>query len=324
VEGRPGEEKQAEGLAHGEKREATMRRTKRRPMERQGFTLVELLIVITLIGLLAGLLFPALTAAFDAGNNIACQNNLKEIASAVLAYAAQHHGRIPPAAVLEPESDDMKGVWWCNLLVRGGYFSAENVDLEEDERTEEPTVLLCPAGIDKRVAWSDFPESPVDDAAQGWARLGNGLHAADCSYYWNGSRQEEPSYRAFPSIMVESGQDPKGFIHNLSEIRRRTRLVMVTDGVWTNAISTDSRGRIAARHPGSYGRRCRTNIVFYDGHVEQYEWEKDYKDDPLWKKEDSEDLHAFAKDVEGQSITLIFRLDDQDFEPEPEEVENGP
>jgi len=288
----------------------------------QGFTLVELLIVITLIGLLAGLLFPALTAAFDAGNNLTCQNNLKEIASAVLAYAAQHHGRIPPAVVLE-ESDDMKGVWWCNLLVRGGYISAENtVNLNEDERTEEPTILLCPAGIDKHLkTWSN-PESPADDDAQGWVRLGNDSRTADCSYYWNGSRWDEDAYRAFPSLMIKAGEDPKGFTHNLSEIRRRTRLVMVTDGVWTNAISIANkrRGRIAARHPGSYGRRCRTNIAFYDGHVEQYEWDEEYEDedyeDPLWT---TEDLHAFAKDVEDKSITLIFRLDDQYFEPEPEE-----
>lgn len=319
MEDRPGEEKQAEGLAHGEKREATMRRTKRRSMERQGFTLVELLIVITLIGLLAGLLFPVLTAAFDAGNNIACQNNLKEIASAVLAYASQHHGRIPPAVVLE--SGDTVGVWWCNLLVQRGYISAENT-VGLDGRTEEPTVLLCPAGIDKRVTWPN-PKSPADDDAQGWARLGNDLRTADCSYYWNGSYWSEPAYRAFPSLMVKAGEDPKGFTHNLSEIRRRTRLVMVMDGVWTNAISIANkrRGRIAARHPGSYGRRGRTNIVFYDGHVEQYEWDEDYKEDPLWT---TEDLRAFAKDVENQSITLVFRLDDQDFEPpKEEEEENG-
>ena len=93
-------------------------------------------------------------------------------------------------------------------------------------------------------------------------------------------------------------------------------------GNWTNAVGADSRGRIAARHPGSYGRRCRTNIAFYDGHVEQYEWDEDYEDedyeDPLWT---TDDLHAFAKDVVDQSVTLIFRLDDQDFEPEPEEEE---
>ncbi|MGB2936992.1 MAG: type II secretion system protein [Phycisphaerae bacterium] len=298
-----------------------MRRTKRRSMERQGFTLVELLIVITLIGLLAGLLFPVLTAAFDAGNNITCQNNLKEIASAVLAHASQHHGRIPPAVVLEP-GDDTVGVWWCNLLVQRGYISAENT-VGLDGRTEEPTVLLCPAGIDKRVTWATNPESPADDDAQGWARLGNDSptgkrrRTADCSYYWNGSHWDEDAYRAFPSLMIRAGEEnPKGFTHNLSEIRRRTRLVMVADGVWTNAISAGSRGRIAARHPGSYGRRCRTNIVFYDGHVEQYEWDEDYEEDPLWE---TEDLRAFAKDVENQSITLVFRLDDQDFEPEEEE-----
>jgi len=207
------------------------------------------------------------------------------------------------------------GVWWCNLLVQRGYISAENT-FGLGGRTEEPTVLLCPAGTDKHLeTWSN-PESPADDDAQGWVRFGNESRTADCSYYWNGSWQGESSYRAFPSIMVEFGQDPKGFTHNLSEISRRTRLVMVMDGVWTNAVKNTRRGRIAARHPGPYGKRSRTNIAFYDGHVEQYEWDEDYEEDPLWE---TEDLHAFAKDVEGQSITLVFRLDDQDFKPEEEE-----
>lgn len=45
---------------------------------RRGFTLVELLVVITIIGILLGLLLPAVQAAREAARKTSCSNNLKQ------------------------------------------------------------------------------------------------------------------------------------------------------------------------------------------------------------------------------------------------------
>jgi prepilin-type processing-associated H-X9-DG protein/prepilin-type N-terminal cleavage/methylation domain-containing protein len=65
---------------------------------RAGFTLVELLVVIGIIGVLAAILLPALSRARQMAYQTQCLSNLKQLYMANTMYASEWNGRYAPAA----------------------------------------------------------------------------------------------------------------------------------------------------------------------------------------------------------------------------------
>jgi len=61
------------------------------------FTLVELLVVISIIGLLAGLAVPAINGGLKSAKAGACLSNLHQIGVATMAYAADNSFKLPNA-----------------------------------------------------------------------------------------------------------------------------------------------------------------------------------------------------------------------------------
>ena len=87
------------------------------PSKRTGFTLVEILVVIAIIGVLAALLFGVYSRVREKGRSASCQSNLRQIALAMQQYVGDNDGVFPPIFVtVDKDTPNSKSYDWDELI----------------------------------------------------------------------------------------------------------------------------------------------------------------------------------------------------------------
>jgi prepilin-type N-terminal cleavage/methylation domain-containing protein/prepilin-type processing-associated H-X9-DG protein len=121
-------------------------------MGKKGFTLIELLVVIAIIAILAAILFPIFVKASEASRNSKCQNNLKQLTTAVQMYVDDNGGYFP------------KTRWHSRLhwIYNESRTPPEGLYLQDVLYTANrtPRIWLCPCvqptGYSYRPGWGTF------------------------------------------------------------------------------------------------------------------------------------------------------------------------
>jgi prepilin-type N-terminal cleavage/methylation domain-containing protein/prepilin-type processing-associated H-X9-DG protein len=105
-----------------------MRHHLSRKVRAQGFTLVELLVVIGIIAVLISILLPALTAARRSANKTKCLASLRQIGQGFMLYAAENQGawpvcahfyqvgKMPYAGTPQPVGTDQRDKRWHDFI----------------------------------------------------------------------------------------------------------------------------------------------------------------------------------------------------------------
>jgi prepilin-type N-terminal cleavage/methylation domain-containing protein/prepilin-type processing-associated H-X9-DG protein len=160
----------------------------------RGFTLVELLVVISIIALLMALMLPALGAAREAGRRTQCAANLHAIGQASVVYANTYRGHLPVTERLGVGSFTLvmpseQFIWSGGMAPYGtGYIHA---GLLYPDRMVTANVYFCPSAA----SWKPYVSAnllPCYDP-NNLGRIGFGpFSVVSGTYFMRGPAEEAP------------------------------------------------------------------------------------------------------------------------------------
>ena len=252
---------------------------------RRGFTLVELLVVIGIIAVLAGLLLTVRSRATDQAAGVTCLNNLRQLGAAMNQYAQENDQAYPFASPLDPPGDRKED--WVHWHITAGQNLATDVNGSAIARYTGAkgeglvALLRCPA---------DDPSMHRHIARSGSAIAYPFSYAMN---YFMSSEQTPQGHQYMGGKTANKGATPRVTAINrpsekilLVEENERT----IDDGMWQAGEYTDILGARRAwrvrsnylsvrheTHKAEYrqpvdmvlpDQTLRGNAVFVDGHAE--------------------------------------------------------
>ena len=250
----------------------------------KGFTLVELLVVISIIALLMAVLLPALSKARELAKRIVCANHLKTLMAANLIYSQQCDGSFVPVDCYVMSGSGRTGSatftsWKENTLFRrimamghrhnAGTLLGTSADLSD---FLDPKEYLCP---------SDDISKNITNATTSGVSTSYGYNLTEfvVNTAWVGTT---------------SGYTKNPACHNAQSVKRASEKLAFTDGIdwWVAWDGADYRvgwdvyhqatilayrgqdptspappGSKAVYGPTLYRHSEGANVAFYDGHV---------------------------------------------------------
>jgi prepilin-type N-terminal cleavage/methylation domain-containing protein/prepilin-type processing-associated H-X9-DG protein len=256
--------------------------------ERDGFTLVELLVVIGIIAVLIGILVPTLNRARESAKTTQCLSNLRQIGQGMHNYVSTQSGYLPPAWIVNNNANDNLDDTWGSILVALRFIpSPTKQGGFNDPESAGDSVFRCPNGINKKHDTSPAPGDPdplnMYDMVNSyfWRRgsrmmsvsaAGNNTKFVDHWYGANGWDRPNNAndQKKGPLRCLERQADGSitgGPLLRITQVKRSAETVLIFDGLRVFSAKAGAQptlGKISARH----NNRKSVNVLMADGHCE--------------------------------------------------------
>lgn len=235
---------------------------------RYGFTLIEILVVISIIALLLAILLPALARVREQTKRVVCSSQLRQQTLAMVLYTENYDGKV--MGVGGPSKP-----YWFHLIAP--FLGDERYEKDPQAAFEGVMqVIICPSVTER----ADGESLQRGTAIRSWAFWwgGHGESYAEGSYTINSWLQPAGYYQVDTSDPIHGY-----FYQNYSDARPDVPLF--GDGMWVDAWprSTDpppsnsfdgDNGSVASMHRYCIARHKRAiNLSYVDTHIDAVELE---------------------------------------------------
>lgn len=224
------------------------------PRPPRGFTLVEILVVIAIIGALTGLLMPAVNSAREAGRRVQCQNNLKQLGMACLSFE-NSNGSLPPASVFpgylpnKAALSDSDRIGWVWLVLPFMEYSSLAKQYHFDKLWFDPSlqplvttrmsVMQCPSDP---LAGNVFNGSGTDPTSNSTVNF----QAAACDYFATVSVNTNATQLGWTPLHDEQYTSVNGAVYDYEGALQDdlpTNMSKITDGTSQTMLFAEMSGR---------------------------------------------------------------------------------
>lgn len=135
--------------------------------QRTAFTLIELLVVLAIIGVLVSLLVPAVNLARASARSAQCQNNLRQIALGMQAFATSSGGKFCTGNFDWEEDGAVNDIGWVADLVNAGVDVGELLCPTSTARVSETLHEVLTRNVDVSTACVDPRGNPPQSLPDG-------------------------------------------------------------------------------------------------------------------------------------------------------------